>query len=355
MNIDIVTPHNESSHYKNLGPVAQVIFNSNRHCPKDISETIFGKSEEKFVKFQNYKQLKPSFFSILGQGKEYCRGIKLFHKQYRLPDILEIHNRPVYFNEFGSKYRKVKKILYLHNDPRDMKGFRKLKYQNNIDGVITISNFIKRCFIELVGNEFNHTKIVTIHNGIDRWLTKFPTKQKIIVFSGRLNSDKGIIELLDALKTILPNFPSWKAYIFGRPDRNLDFNYLNSFESHRQIKLMGEKPNSIVKSYLEKAEISCVPSKWNEPLSLSVLESLAAGCALLTSRKGGIPEVAEGKAFFLDEVNSEKIISSLTELIQNKYLRKDLQDKAWRKYHNSAKLTSEKLNKFRNKIYNDKI
>ena len=78
----------------------------------------------------------------------------------------------------------------------------------------------------------------------------------------------------DALKTILPNFPSWKAYIFGRPDRNLDFNYLNSFESHRQIKLMGEKPNSIVKSYLEKAEISCVPSKWNEPLSLSVLESL---------------------------------------------------------------------------------
>ena len=43
-------------------------------------------------------------------------------------------------------------------------------------------------------------KVSVIINGVDRWLKNFPEKNKIIVYAGRLNSEKGVIELIKAGK-----------------------------------------------------------------------------------------------------------------------------------------------------------
>jgi alpha-maltose-1-phosphate synthase len=36
-----------------------------------------------------------------------------------------------------------------------------------------------------------------------------------------------------------------------------------------------------------------VPSVWAEPFGIVVIEAMAAGCAVVASRSGGIPEIAE--------------------------------------------------------------
>jgi len=100
---------------------------------------------------------------------------------------------------------------------------------------------------------------------------------------------------------------------------------------------MGEKSNDEVKKFLENAEISCVPSKWEEPLSLSVLESLAAGCALITSRRGGIPEIAHGSSILLDDVRPSTIANALVDLIEDSSKRKKIQTLAWSNYKYTAK------------------
>ena len=173
---------------------------------------------------------------------------------------------------------------------------------------------------------------------------------KTIVFSGRLNDDKGIIELLNSLNFILPRYPDWKAIIFGRPDRNISLNIKEIAKKNKNLLFLGEKPNYEVKNLLERCSICCVPSKWQEPLSLSVIEGLAAGCALVTSNRGGIPEIAKDKALLLDDVSENSISSALIKLIEDNNFRVFLQKKAWKNYSLSSKFSSQKLNLVRRNL-----
>ena len=52
--------------------------------------------------------------------------------------------------------------------------------------------------------------------------------------------------------------------------------------------------------------ISIVPSLWEEPAGLTVLEALAAKSALITTNKGGISEVAKGNSIIIDVFETDK-------------------------------------------------
>ena len=64
----------------------------------------------------------------------------------------------------------------------------------------------------------------------------------------------------------------------------------------------------------------------------AVLESLAAGCALITTRRGGIPEVAEGRALIIDTPNIENFTNGFDKLLGDPVFRKNLQDIAWQDF-----------------------
>ena len=78
----------------------------------------------------------------------------------------------------------------------------------------------------------------------------------------------------------------------------------------------------------EAAIIGC-PSIWEEPLGKAGLEALAAGSALLTTRRGGIPEVATGRAHIVDEPSTEAFADALRKLIGDDDYRAGLQQIAW--------------------------
>ena len=65
--------------------------------------------------------------------------------------------------------------------------------------------------------------------------------------------------------------------------------------------MTGFIPLDQVRDWQERAAIAACPSLWQEPLGKVVVEALAAGCAVLTTRRGGIPEVAEGRALIIDK------------------------------------------------------
>ena len=61
----------------------------------------------------------------------------------------------------------------------------------------------------------------------------------------------------------------------------------------------------------------------------AVIESLAAGCALLTTRRGGIPEVADGRAHIVDTPSIEQFRAAFEKLLTDDVYLKRLQDAAW--------------------------
>ena len=64
----------------------------------------------------------------------------------------------------------------------------------------------------------------------------------------------------------------------------------------------------------------------------AVLESLAAGCALITTRRGGIPEVAEGRALIIDSPSVENFANGFNKLLGDSAFRQKLQQIAWQDF-----------------------
>jgi glycosyltransferase involved in cell wall biosynthesis len=55
---------------------------------------------------------------------------------------------------------------------------------------------------------------------------------------------------------------------------------------------------------------------WDEPFGLTIVEALAAGLPLITTRSGGIPEICEGVATI---VNRDNIVNNLASAILDLY------------------------------------
>jgi glycosyltransferase involved in cell wall biosynthesis len=64
------------------------------------------------------------------------------------------------------------------------------------------------------------------------------------------------------------------------------------------------------------ADIAVVPSMWEEPYGLTVVEAMAAGLPLITTHSGGIPEICEGVATIVER---ENIVDNLAAAIQDLY------------------------------------
>jgi glycosyltransferase involved in cell wall biosynthesis len=81
-------------------------------------------------------------------------------------------------------------------------------------------------------------------------------------------------------------------------------------------------------SYLERADIFVLPSRAEQSGSLSLLEALQAGCAVVASRVDGIPEdVADGasaSALLVEPGDSEALAGALARLLGDAGLRRRL-------------------------------
>jgi len=95
------------------------------------------------------------------------------------------------------------------------------------------------------------------------------------------------------------------------------------------VEMTGFIPIDTVRDWQERAAIAACPSLWEEPLGKVVVEAMAAGCAVLTTRRGGIPEVAEGRALIIDRPSVSSLRAGFEQLLTNDKLRLELQAKAW--------------------------
>lgn len=114
---------------------------------------------------------------------------------------------------------------------------------------------------------------------------------KKITYVGRLVTEKGLWTLLEACERV---GNSLELHLVGEgPLRGPLETYLGSSPLRDRVKLAGYVPPDRLREILIDSALVVVPSTWQEPLGLVVLEAMACGVPVVASAVGGIPEMIQ--------------------------------------------------------------
>ncbi len=360
--IDILLPAKERFTGANAGAISGVVNDLVTASESGGCYRICGTIVDEVLNNHQFLGLRPrgKWFrgNNIGCAADYLTQIE----KSGAPDLVEVHSRCHVATYIKQRYPDVRVSLYLHNDPRDMKGGRSVKERTsllqNMTGIICVSTYIRECFLDgLNADDALAAKVGVVRNGTHRWLASQPVKHPVILIAGRMVPEKGILECAQALANILPNYPDWRLVIAGA--KRFEAAARGSYEARISdiIESLGEQaimtgfiPIDEVREWQTKAAISACPSLWNDPMPKAVIESLAAGCALLTTRRGGIPEVADGRALVVDTPSIANFSAAFEKLLTDDAYRKHLQDAAWHDFPFTAKAMANDADTLRARI-----
>ena len=249
-------------------------------------------------------------------------------------DIILLNNRPGYAETIASK-TSSKLVYNLYNDKLNYQTRNSQLIYDAATLIISTSNYITNRVKTI--NDYTN-KCITIYSGIElqkfnRELTPRVKREDInltsddfvMLFSGRITQEKGIMELIEAMN-MLEDYPHIKLLVigssfYGNADNENDF--AKSLKKKAEplkdrIIFTGFIPYSDMPNYLNIADVSVIPSVWDDPFPTTVLEAQAMGLPIITTRRGGIPEeVTEDNAILLD--TDELFIDNLAKAILDLY------------------------------------
>lgn len=249
-------------------------------------------------------------------------------------DIIILNNRPGYAEILDDKtYAKL--VYNLYNDKLNDTTRSHQQIYNAASLIISTSNYISNR-VRTIGDYEN--KCVTVYSGIeiDKFTPNFSPRvgrkdmglkssDFVLLFSGRLNKEKGVMELVSAIQR-LDNYPNIKLLIIGSSffgNTNKDDEFIQSLKQKatnvkERIIFTGFIPYDMMPDYLKLADVATIPSNWDDPFPTTVLEAQAMGLPIITTRRGGIPEeVTEDNAILLE--TDEHFVDNLANAILDLY------------------------------------
>ena len=348
--IAILLPYKDQFIRDNAGSASIWVKDFSKNSIYKKSITVFGytPSTDKLIKGIKYRNLFFSSFGIKSKNEKYVLKFVSILKKKNF-SIIEIHNRPSYINIIDKVIRNKKYVLIIHNNPLTLRGAVTVSERQKLlklcSKIIFVSNWVKEKFFE--GLDFkNHEKCQVIHPSINK-INKFPKKQNIITFVGKLNHSKGYDTFCRAILRILKKYKKWKSIVIGDEPREK-----YNFKHNRLIHKGWITHDETLKTY-ERSSISVVPSYWEEPFGRTSLEAASRGCATILSRRGGLVETIP-YGLYINRVNQNEIYKKIKFLIENKKIRSDLQKKSIKHVFHDIKINTKIFDKIRSEIFNYK-
>ncbi len=266
---------------------------------------------------------------------EYFLDQALRHLARQHYDMIIVENRPGYGLKLA-RQAGTKVVYHLHNDFLNAETHEGKAIYDKADGIITVSDYIRSRVRTICPSD---TKTHTVHNGID--LSAFNSNKVlanrttlgltqddfVILFSGRITPEKGIVELAEAMN-LLTDQPRIKLLILGSSfygNANDENPFLQKLKekaaplADRMI-FTGFIPYQQMPEYLSIADVAVIPSVWDDPFPTTVLEAQAMGLPIISTQRGGIPEeVTTDNAILLatDDLFVEKLAETILHLYQH--------------------------------------
>lgn len=186
------------------------------------------------------------------------------------------------------------------------------------DYVTTVSHDLRKTAIAL-GSSADRTRAIL--NGCDLAIFHPGDRRKarealgldhaaeVIVYVGRLDVRKGLLELIEATAQLRVRRPALQCFLVGDgPDRPTLLSQIASHEAAGFVTLIPSCPTAGVAQWMAACDLVTLPS-YREGCPNVVIEALAAGRPVVATNVGGIPELmsdADGRLI------APKSVSALT-------------------------------------------
>jgi len=204
------------------------------------------------------------------------------------------------------------------------------------DKIIALSEHNKQLLLQ-VGASAN--KIVTVPNGVNveeyanlqlsnKILEDFNTDGPILLYVGRIDWNKRVEKIIEAMPIILKDFPHAKFVIVG-PDYG---NYVNKLlgiakklEVEHSLVITGNVSRERLLEFYSAADLFLLPSSY-EGFGLSMLEAMCSKIPVIASPSGGPGDILSHgvNAWFLKEPTSNEISRSVYAVLTDHRLREGL-------------------------------
>ena len=267
------------------------------------------------------------------------------------------------------KIDKEKIYFHIHHNPLSTNHEQFKKEISSVNSIITVSEFIseamKKCMMPknvqtiVLKNctdikKFNKSKYKSERIKL-RKQYEIKNKDIVIMFSGRPVPQKGIKELLLAFKALCVKHNNIKLLVVG----NSGFGKSVTTEFDKELKDIAETikekvvftgfiHNSKMPKIHAASDIAVIPSIYDDPAPLVVMECMASGLPVITTDSGGIPEYIGNDNCICIKRNND-IVKNLEWALENLITHGEYRSILGEKAHNYA----QQFN--RRKFYEDFI
>jgi phosphatidyl-myo-inositol alpha-mannosyltransferase len=144
-----------------------------------------------------------------------------------------------------------------------------------------------------------------------------------ILFIGRLEPRKGVLILLDAIKSMQNDGLLVSLTIAGDGDLAEAIKLKISGENIQFVALVGAVDETQKKSLISRADIFCAPSLYGESFGIVLVEAMAAGIPVVAAANSGYSEVMKGQRqhCIAGAGDSFSLADKLKNIIKNKDLQ----------------------------------
>jgi spore coat protein SA len=274
-------------------------------------------------------------------------------------DVIHLHNITQFVPVVRFFNPRAIIVLQMHCEwlsQLDQKMIRKrLRHVDLIVGVSDfITNLVRKRFPEFAD------RCRTLYNGVDvetfreRPEPAVDAPPRKIVYVGRISPEKGVHVLLDAFAQIAGDYPDVSLDLVGPDEINppelvvpltddvlvrqlLPWYSSSAYRAvleklitpqiRDRVRFVGNvRHGALLAEAYSKGDVCAIPSVWEEPFGIPVVEAMACGVPVVATRGGAFPELVEdGKSGLLVErASATDLARGLRRLLADGKLRRDM-------------------------------
>ena len=172
---------------------------------------------------------------------------------------------------------------------------RVVKSANNCDLLISVDTNSANWFQTVDYHKGHNIKVIPNYVDLDLFFPRndfLESREKIVIlYPRRFYEPRGLYLVLDIIDEILVDYPYVEFHFVGRGNEEDTQKILDKIILWKsRVKSYSLMPDEMCKAY-QDADISLIPTLYSEVTSLSCLEAMACGNAVIATRVGGLSDL----------------------------------------------------------------